>query len=142
MILLHPLLQLQRLPSLLLHHEGFKFCCRQASSVFSRQAHDGRDDVPYQAQSYNFFPRKSQLGVLNQVKSKKMLNYATQRNRKNIVLWELLAADIQCIESMRIMRIAYHAYHAYRVSRIMRIAYHAYRVSCVTLGKMKGNEKK
>ena len=54
-----------------------------------------------------------------------MLNYATQRNRKNIVLWELLAADIQCIESMRIMRIAYHAYHAYRVSRIMRIAYHA-----------------
>ena len=30
-----------------------------------------------------------------------MLNYATQRNRKNIVLWKLLAADIQCI--------AYHA---------------------------------
>ena len=58
-----------------------------------------------------------------------MLNYATQRNRKNIVLWELLAADIQCIESMRIMRIAYHAYHAYRVS-------------CVTLGKMKWHEKK
>ena len=24
----------------------------------------------------------------------------------------------------------------------MRIAYHAYRVSCVTLGKMKGHEKK
>ena len=47
-----------------------------------------------------------------------MLHCATQRNRKNIVLWELLAADIRCI------------------------AYHAYRVSCVTLGKMKGHEKK
>ena len=30
-----------------------------------------------------------------------MLHYATQRNRKNIVLWELLAADIQSIESIR-----------------------------------------
>ena len=38
-----------------------------------------------------------------------MLNYSTQRNRKNIVLWKLLAADIQCI-----------AYRVSCVSRIMR----------------------